>query len=116
MNELVIQTRFRSRVRIQCPAVVVVAVPNAGTRGAAAARQAKREGLSAGFPDVICFWAGRGIAAIEFKSANGPISENQQEWLDRLTSMGFPATVARDPDQALAFLRQSGAPFLCGEA
>ena len=95
-SELAIQTLFRSRARIQCPAVSIIAIPNAGKRGMGAARQAKREGMASGFPDVLCFWKGPGIAAIEFKAAKGKLSENQAEWLDRLTSLGIPATVSRD--------------------
>lgn len=111
-SELQIQTLFRSRARIRCPAVSIIAIPNAGKRGMGAARQAKREGMSSGFPDVLCFWKGPGIAAIEFKAAKGKLSDNQAEWLDRLTALGIPATVSRDPDHALEFLREAGAPFL----
>jgi hypothetical protein len=111
-SELAIQTLFRSRVQIQCPGVFVVAVPNAAKRGPAAIRQAKREGLATGFPDVICLWRERGVAAIEFKDAKGKCSLNQVEWLQRLNDIGIPACVSRDPDHALDFLRQCGAPFL----
>lgn len=111
-SEIEIVTRFRARVKILCPAVSVVAIPNGGKRTVGAAVRAKREGMSAGFPDVLCFWKGPGIAAIEFKAAKGRLSDNQAEWLDRLTEMGIPATVSRDPDHALEFLRAAGAPFL----
>lgn len=111
-SELAIQTLFRSRARIHCPAVQIVAVPNAGKRGAGAARQAKREGMQKGFPDVLCLWAGPGIAAIEFKSDKGKLSLDQIEWLMRLKDMGIPAIVSRDPDHALEFLRECGAPFI----
>jgi hypothetical protein len=111
-SEIAIQTLFRSRARITCPSVAIVAVPNAGKRTQWAARQAKREGLATGFPDVLCFWKGPGIAAIEFKSAKGRLSDAQGEWLDRLAALGIPVTVSRDPDHALEFLRASGAPFI----
>lgn len=111
-SELAIQTLFRSRARIQCPAVTIVGIPNAGKRGERAARQAKQEGLATGFPDVLCFWQGPGIAAIEFKSEAGRLTLNQVEWLQRLSDLGIPAIVSRDPDHALDFLRQCGAPFL----
>ncbi|MEG8224039.1 VRR-NUC domain-containing protein, partial [Sphingomonas sp. HH69] len=70
------------------------------------------EGLSSGFPDVLCFWRGKGVAAIEFKAAKGRISENQTEWLDRLNELGVPATIMRDADEALEWLRGQGAPFI----
>lgn len=115
VSELSIQTKFRSRVRILCPAVAIVAVPNAAKRGQKALNQARREGAAWGFPDVLCLWSGPGVAAIEFKSATGKLSDNQAEWIDRLNEMGVPTTVARDADAAIEFLRGAGAPFL-GEA
>ncbi len=111
-SEIQIQTLFRNRARMMCPAVRVVAVPNAGKRSEWAANQVKREGLATGFPDVMCFWPDRGIAAIEFKSAAGRLSEAQIEWIDSLSEMGFPVTVSRDADHALEFLRSAGAPFI----
>lgn len=109
-SEIAIQTLFRGRARMKCPAVRIVAIPNAGKRGQKALNQARQEGAAWGFPDVMCLWAG-GVAFVEFKSERGELSDNQSEWLDRLTAMGFPATVSRDPDHALQFLRDAGAPF-----
>jgi hypothetical protein len=110
-SEIAIQTLFRSRARMRCPQVRIVAIPNAGKRGQKALNQVNREGAAWGFPDVMCLWRG-GVAFVEFKAEKGTVSDNQAEWLDRLSEMGFPATVSRDPDHALEFLRQAGAPFL----
>jgi hypothetical protein len=114
-SEITIQTLFRSRVRIQCPAVRVVAIPNGAKRGQRAMNQALREGLQPGFPDVLCLAPGR-VAFIEFKDAKGKLSPGQEVWLEKLSDMGFPATVCRDPDDGLAFLRANGFPFIMGEA
>jgi hypothetical protein len=100
------------RGRIMAPGVSIVAVPNAAKRTQWAAQRAKREGMAAGFPDILCFWKGPGVAAIEFKAHAGKLSANQIEWLDRLTEIGIPATVSRDADHAVEFLRQAGAPFI----
>lgn len=112
-SEIAIQTLFQSRARIMCPGVSIVAVPN-GTHIASHAGRAKarREGLATGFPDVMCFWRGKGVAAIEFKAAKGRVSENQAEWIERLNEMGVPAVVMRDADEAIEFLRSQGAPFI----
>ena len=109
MAEIDIQAKFRGSLRYVGPSVQVVAVPNAGKRTLWQQRQVKKEGLSAGFPDCICIWPG-GICFVEFKSPKGRISENQREWLDRLSGYGFMATVARSVDEALDFLRECGAP------
>lgn len=112
LSEIQIVTLFRSRCRILCPAVSIVAVPNAAKRSQWAAQRAKREGMATGFPDILCFWKGPGIAAIEFKVSKGKLSISQEEWLDRLSNIGIPVTVSRDPDHAVEFLRSCGAPFV----
>lgn len=109
-SELAIQTLFRSRLRMRAPRVVCVAIPNAGQRGQKALNQARREGAAWGFPDVLCFWPGGGVAAIEFKAAKGVVDDNQAEWNERLNALGTPATISRDPDEALAWLAGLGAP------
>lgn len=111
-SEIAIVTLFRSRARILCPGVSIVAVPNAAKRSQWAAYQARREGMAKGFPDIICMWERGGIAFIEFKAGKGRLSIDQEEWLEHLAELGFPATVSRDPDHALQFLREQGAPFI----
>src|SRR3546814_15500461 len=100
-SEVSIQSLFRSRARILCPSVSIVAVPNAGKRSRWAAAQVKREGLATGFPDVICLFS-HGTdkanavpvsAYTEFKQATGRLSENPKGGIDRLERMGFPVTV-----------------------
>jgi hypothetical protein len=112
LSELSIQTLFRSRARMRCPEVRIVAVPNAGKRGFKAQRQMQLEGVRPGFPDIVCLWPGGGVAFIEFKAEKGRLSLNQVECLNDLSQMGFPAVVSRDPDHALEFLRDLGAPFI----
>lgn len=111
MTEVEIQSGFRNRLRYVAPAVSFVAIPNAAKRTEWAARQAKREGLATGFPDGMCIWAG-GICFIEFKTPKGRLSENQAEWIERLQSRGHRVTVARSIEEAIAFLRECGAPVL----
>ena len=110
-SELTIQLGFRNRLRYVAPAVHVVAIPNAAKRSQWAAMQAKKEGLATGFPDVQCIWPG-GICFIEFKSAKGRVSDNQAEWIDRLSRYGFDVVVARSVDDAVAFIKACGAPVL----
>ncbi len=109
--EASIVASFRQRLYYAAPNCSVVGVPNAAKRSMWAAQQAKREGMATGFPDVLVLGPGRLIAAIEFKTAAGRLSDNQAEWLDRLERWGFPATVARSADEAMAFLRENGFPI-----
>ncbi len=115
-SELEVVTVFRARARMQCPAVRIVAIPNAAKRGQKALNSLRREGAAFGFPDMMLLWGQRGIAFVEWKrSTGGVISKNQGEWIERLCAMGFPATVCSDPDAALLWLRRIGAPFLFDE-
>lgn len=115
-SEIQVVTLFRSRARIRCPGVRVVAIPNAAKRGQKALNSLRREGAAFGFPDIMCLWPRGGVAFIEFKrSDGGRLSSNQADWQARLHAMGFAASVQNDPDQALAFLRDCGAPFICRE-
>lgn len=110
-SELAEQQAFRKRLYYAAPSVFVVAVPNAARRTVWEARRAKQEGLAAGFPDLICLWPG-GIAFVEMKrTKGGTVSDNQAEWIERLTDYGFPAAVCRGADAAIAFLREAGAPI-----
>nr|WP_280740569.1 VRR-NUC domain-containing protein [Sphingomonas kaistensis] len=110
MSEIAIVTLFRSRAKIVCPGVSIVAVPNAAKRTQWAAARAKREGMATGFPDLMAIAPGK-IAFLEIKTAKGRVSAHQGEWLDRLHAMGFPCGVFRDADSALEFLRHEGFPF-----
>ena len=110
-SEIAIQTLFRNRCRMLCPRVQLVAVPNGTYIASLAGRsRAQREGLSAGFPDLMAIASGK-IAFLEFKAKRGRLSESQTEWLDRLAAFGFPVGVFRHPDTAIEFLRVAGFPF-----
>lgn len=111
-SELSIQTTLRSRARIICPAVRLVAIPNGGKRSRWAASQVKREGLAKGFPDLIALAPGGKVAFLEIKSAKGRVSVDQAEWHEALAEMGFDVGVFRDADDALAWLRGLGFPFI----
>ena len=110
-TEIAIVQSFRKALYYLAPAVRVVAIPNAGKRGLTAIRQAKREGLATGFPDVIVLWAGAGIAFIEFKRPGGVVSDNQGEWHQRLDDLGHRVCVAYGAGQAIKFLISCGAPI-----
>lgn len=112
MSEIDIQAGFRNRLRCVAPAVSCVAIPNAAKRTQWAARQAKREGLATGFPDCMCIWADGGICFLEFKTPKGRLSDNQAEWIERLAERGHRVAVVRSIDDAVAFLRDCGAPVL----
>lgn len=111
------QLAFLRKAKIHCPAVDIIAVPNAAKRGLKAIRQAKKEGMKSGALDLIATWAptrpgDRGVCFIEFKNGEEPPSPNQRDRLNMLTRMGHQCGVFRQEASALTFLRLCGAPFL----
>lgn len=99
--------QFKAQCRMQLPQVRIVAVPNAAKRGFAAQRQVKREGLNAGFPDMLVF-SGRKIAFLEWKNGTSKPSQAQVDWLNWLHRNGFACGVFRRADSAMAWLKQGG--------
>lgn len=76
---------------------LLVAVPNGGLRHIAVAAKLKREGVSAGFPDLaLPVRRGEfGGLFIELKTAKGVVSPAQAAWIARLNAHGQCAVVCR---------------------
>jgi hypothetical protein len=103
-SEADIQAAFLAQMRLLAPGVFVLGVPNAGKRTRWEAMQRKREGMVAGFPDVIAMFDG-GVCCLEFKSGKGVLSKPQAATLDRLVSIGIQVGVFRSAETAVEFLR-----------
>ena len=101
---------FRREFRKNLPAGRIIAIPNAGKRGAKALAQAKAEGAAWGAPDLVVLWNGE-QAFLEFKSGTNKPAQHQIDWLNWLHSNGYPCAVVRTADGALNFLRTLGWPL-----
>ena len=110
MTEADLAQQLRKRLYMTAPTIHLVAVPNGGKRTPWAARQAKKEGLASGFPDLVCLAQGGLVAFVELKLPKGRVEPNQEEWHERLSYMGFPVAVVRSVDEGVAFLRGAGFP------
>lgn len=110
-TEIQIQTRFRSRMKMLAPEVLLVAIPNGGKRTEWEKLQAAREGMRVGFPDIMAMWRG-GTAYLEFKQRSGSPTDAQLANLNWLHDHGFPCGIFRSVDSAVQFIRDQGAPFL----
>lgn len=110
-DEIGIQTRLRSRMKMLAPQIRLVSAANGVRTTAWSAMKAKREGMSAGYPDLIAIAPGQ-VAFLEIKAKTGALSGDQINWLNWLTWAGHPCGCFRSVDTAIAFLRQHGFPFL----
>lgn len=105
------QATFVAMVRKLARAVRAVGVPNAGRRTPWEASKRKREGMTAGEPDVGVTWADAPTARIEFKNGSGMPDKNQIAALNWYHRRGHPVAVCRTPEGAWAWLRSIGAPL-----
>lgn len=107
------------RARIICPAVDIVAIPNAGRRSGWEVRQRKKEGMKAGALDWVVTWrpriGERGVAFVEWKDGTAMPDQNQRDRLNRLFAWGHHVGVFRREDSFFAWLRALGAPFVTRE-
>lgn len=110
MAEADLSQALRKRLYYAAPQVRLVGVPNAAKRTPWAVRQAKKEGMATGFPDLIAFAPGGLTAVMELKTPKGRLSENQAEWLEWLSDNGHPCAVIRSVEEGVAFLRKLGFP------
>jgi len=108
-DEISIQVRIRKAIKARLRDCEFVAVPNGTQRTAWTALNAKREGMKSGFPDGMILWPG-GVAFAEVKARSGALSDNQIDWLNRLTRMGHKAGCFRSVETCLAWLVANGAP------
>lgn len=90
---------WAQRTYPDCP---IFAIPNGGSRHKAEAARLKAEGVRAGVPDLFLPVARHGFHGlfIELKTATGRPSKEQLEWLDRLATEGYAASLCRGFDAA----------------
>lgn len=85
-------------------------VPNGGLRHMSVARRMKALGTRAGVFDLRCTWRG-GDGELELKDKDGALSPPQREYGTYLTSIGKNNAVVRRVCDAVAKLREWGAPI-----
>ena len=88
----------------RCVRCRVAAIPNGMRATLKAARRAKREGMSAGAPDLVVAFQHEGeprTVWIEVKTKVGRLTEEQQRWREDLVAMGHDHLVARSLDDVI---------------
>lgn len=79
------------------------AIPNGGTRHILEAMNLKKQGVTAGVPDVFCALSKKGFHGlfIEFKCGKNKLTPLQQEMINRLASAGYRCVVCYNVDSAI---------------
>jgi hypothetical protein len=116
-SEIAVQKQCLDMIAKLFPHTRVAAVPNGQKRTRWQQQQAKREGMSAGFPDLIItgsrrssnsnMGAGPLSAYIEIK-ANAPMTQEQKDWLMFLMDCGHNCGVFRSDVTLEAKMREWG--------
>lgn len=82
------------------PNYIIAAVPNGGFRNAREAAIMQREGVLAGFADLIII-SKQNILFLELKTPIGVLSKKQKEFQKKVNNLGFQYVVCRSFDQAV---------------
>lgn len=86
--------------RMKYPNYIIAAVPNGGFRNAREAAIMQREGVLAGFADLIII-SKQHILFLELKTPIGVLSKRQKEFQEKVNNLGFQYVVCRSFDQAV---------------
>ena len=122
VSEAMVQRAIKQRLMLN--GIWCVHVPNEGNRSAAGHRQARRDGLVPGFPDLLLYKADARHGLLEVKrpgwkepqppKAGAAPTKAWQAWLSRLgvyealTTRGHPVAVVTSVDEAVAAVKRWG--------
>ena len=93
-----IQQSCISWFRFAFPQYIIAAIPNGGSRNAIEAANLKKEGVLAGFADLIII-ADHKILFVEMKTRKGKQRESQKEFQKKVEKLGFKYVICRSLDE-----------------
>ena len=98
------QAEFVSWMRKTYPEHRVFAIPNGGARAKSVAMSLKVEGVVKGVPDLMVPSL---KLFIEMKRTNNSVvSEEQQDWIKYLNSVGYTAKICYGKDEAIDLVKK----------
>lgn len=104
MKEALIQSSFFRWLSLKHPKLrkVCFAVPNGGSRHAAEAANLKRQGVTAGVPDIFCAIPNGNYHGlfIEFKAGKNKLTKLQKEMFDMLEEGGYKCITCYSTQEA----------------
>ena len=102
-KEAQLQSACVTWFRYQYPklSLLLVAVPNGGSRNKIEAANLKRQGVVSGVADLILFIPNNTYSGlcIEMKYGNGKQSDNQSEWQKAVESQNYKYIICRSFDK-----------------
>lgn len=86
--------------RLQYPKYIIAAVPNGGYRNTKEAAIMQREGILAGFSDLMII-AQHNVLFLEMKTKDGLQSDKQKEFQNKVSMLGFEYIICRSFEQSV---------------
>lgn len=86
--------------RLQYPKYIIAAVPNGGYRNTKEAAIMQREGILAGFSDLMII-AQHNVLFVEMKTKDGLQSDKQKEFQNKVSRLGFEYIICRSFEQSV---------------
>ena len=86
--------------RLQYPKYIIAAVPNGGYRNTKEAAIMQREGILAGFSDLMII-AQHNVLFVEMKTKDGLQSDKQKEFQNKVNRLGFEYVICRSFEQSV---------------
>lgn len=107
-EEHIIQCSFMEIVSYTTLKDYIFAIPNGGLRNVIVASQMKREGVKKGVSDVFVSLPSAHYHGfyVEFKSSKGALTDEQAEFCQRMTHVGFLCQVFSDAREAYETVKQ----------
>jgi hypothetical protein len=118
-SEIVVQKQCLDMIAKVFPKTRVAAVPNGQKRTRWQQQQAKREGMSSGFPDLILVgdrllpglggnWSSSPLVAFPEIKALAPMTQEQKDWLMFMMECGHNCGVFRNPETLMFKMKHWG--------
>ncbi len=90
--------------RLQYPNLLIAAIPNGGLRNVREASIMRKEGVLAGFSDLVVIGPCN-VLFVEMKTPQGRLSQFQKLFKDKIKSLGFEYIVCRSLEQFVQAVR-----------
>lgn len=90
--------------RLQYPNLLIASVPNGGFRNVREAAIMRKEGVLAGFSDLVVI-AERNVLFVEMKTPQGRLSHAQTLFKNKVKALGFDYVVCRSLEQFVQSVR-----------
>ena len=86
----------------------IYAIPNGGYRNKIEAHNLKLQGVKSGVPDIMLAYPSKPFAGlfIEMKWGKNKPTKNQEEWIKRLSTVGYRCEVCYSAEEAIAVIKE----------